>query len=320
MKRLIPVDLLPITLWDAGNKHLNLPPELSKIYNMLVDRYGLRELANARDSKKHPVGGLTQEKTNEHFAQAFDGSVARTQLAFLDPNNNMLETSNAFMIYLAGGNVSLTDAPCGAGAGAFALLANIAELRSQNVLPRQPLDIVLIGAELSEPARQYAQVIFNEIRPRLEVQAIFVKAFFMEWDVTDKMKNTNLIKEITIKSDGYKKHLLIIANFNGFLEKENKRGDAEKQIEELFRYVSSAKNSLAIWIEPDMNRATENLFPWLVKKAKEFWNKFVNIKLVDNLDRTPLRSSSKFWLPLSPGSSVDVRVTVMLIDLIRKRN
>ena len=319
MKRLIPSILIPISLWDEKVKLLKILPDMVDIYRILISRYNLNQLANSRDPKEPPTGGLTQEKTDEHFAQAFDGSSARVQLVLLDPKNELAEIPNDIIVILSGNKVSLTDAPCGAGAAAFALLANIAELRKNEVLPRIPLDIFMVGAEISEPARKYAQNILGELRPKLEAQAIFVDAIFREWDVTCSLSNTDLIQCVTQRAMDYNKRLLIIANFNGFLEKERKRKDAEKQIEELFRHLSSTENSMAIWIEPNMNRATKSLFPWLIKKAKEFWNRFLTIKLESKLEPTPLYSETEFRLPLSEDDKSSVRLSIIPINLIRAR-
>jgi hypothetical protein len=98
------------------------------------------------------------------------GSVARAQLALLDPKGDAPEASNTYIRSLAGDRLSLTDAPCGAGAAAFAFLANIAELRTHDVLPRQPLDIFVIGAEPSSWARAYAEEVLAEIRPLLNAR------------------------------------------------------------------------------------------------------------------------------------------------------
>jgi hypothetical protein len=319
MKRLIPSNLIPISLWDEKIKLLRIPPDMVEIYRILISRNNLNQLANSRNPKNPPTGGLTQEKTDEHFAQAFDGSSARAQLALLDPKNELAEISNDIIVILSGNKVSLTDAPCGAGAAAFALLANIAELRRNEVLPRMPLDIFMVGAEISEPARKYAQDILVELRPKLEAQAIFVEAIFREWDVTCSLSNTDLIQCVTQRVMDYNKRLLIIANFNGFLEKERKRKDAEKQIEELFRHLSSTDNSMAIWIEPNMNRATESLFPWIFKKVKEFWSRFVIIKLESKLEPMPLNTSTEFRLPLSDSNKSSVRLSIIPINLIRSR-
>ncbi|CAG0987660.1 hypothetical protein ANRL3_02552 [Anaerolineae bacterium] len=318
MKRILPPELLPTTLWDSENKILNIPPELSKVYETIIDRHDLRELANSRTKDDSPVGGLTQEETSKHFAQAFDGSVARTQLAFLDPNNDLAETSNTFISILVGNKLSLTDAPCGAGAAAFAILANIAELRRQDVLPRIPLNVVLVGAEISEPAREYAKEILDKLRPSLEAQAIFVDAEFIEWDVTCSLSNTDLIQCFTRKASEQDKRLLLVANFNGFLEREGKRKAAEKQLEELFRHMSNTKNSLAIWIEPQMKSASKALLPWLIKKIQDSWNRFVK-KIGDDPASDSLSTNTKFRHPLKPDTTYNVRLVIVAADLIRTK-
>ena len=75
------------------------------------------------------------------------------ELALIDPKQAATLSSNALIGSMAGNSLCLTDAPCGAGAAAFSLLSTIAELRAQGVLPRLPLKVLLVGAELSGPAR-----------------------------------------------------------------------------------------------------------------------------------------------------------------------
>jgi hypothetical protein len=217
-QRLLDPALLPASLWDGASKTLLLPPVLARAYGIVIDRHSLRALANSRDPENPPVDGSDQERTNRHLAQAFDGSVARAQLAIMDPKREVVRASNAFIQSLSGNEVCITDAPCGAGAAAFAFLATIAELRAHDVLPRQPLDIRLIGAEISQPAQAYALEILEEICPFLESQAIFVEAEFIYWDVLDWLANTDLITRMTRASSPPSKRLVVVANFNGFTE------------------------------------------------------------------------------------------------------
>lgn len=314
--RLLDPKLIPDSLWNAENSILLLPPALVKAYVSLINRHDLQELANSRDSKKPPTGGSTQEETDEHFAQAFDGSVARAQLALLDPNCDTVLSSNVYIQSLAGNKLSLTDAPCGAGAAAFSFLANIAELRAQGVLPRQPLDVYLIGAEFSDQARVYAQSLLDELCAELEKQAIFVEAEFISWDVTEPLSNTDLIKKMTLASVTHTRRLLIVANFNDFLVREKKMKVAEAQLNELFRHASG-KNSVALWIEPNMNRATSDwgLFKVLRDKLANVWRKFIQ-ELSDN-NEPVLTSSAKFQLPLKPDETATVRLAVMPLSLER---
>ncbi|MES9874193.1 MAG: hypothetical protein ABW146_13835 [Candidatus Sedimenticola sp. 6PFRAG7] len=321
-KRLINPDYLPGTLWNAVDKCLLLPPSLADAYRKLIDLHDLTELADSRDVNNPPVGGLTKEKTDEHFAQAFDGSIARTQLALLDPNSDISHVSDAFVRSMAGNSLAIIDAPAGAGAAALAFLTVIAELRKEKILPREPLDVALISAEISEPAREYAQQLLEEVSPALEEQAVFVSASYQHWDVTDKLSNTDLVQQLNIHSAQMAESILVIANFNGFLEQEKKRKEAAPQIEELFRHASSQK-SMAIWIEPAMNRVTKSggLFTWLRKQVQEAWKKFAKEHEADNKeDDTPIvTTNSRFHLPLKLQDCANVRLAVMAIELSREK-
>ena len=176
--RLLDPGLIPATLWSRELDLLLIPPSLATSYELLIDRCHLRELSESRDANNPPVGGLSQAEVDKHFAQAFDGSAARMELALLDPNGVVTHCSDALIGSLAGGKLCLTDAPCGAGAATFAILATIAELRAQGVFPRQPLEVLMIGAELSDPARVHAASMLKELRASLEAQAIFVEKNF----------------------------------------------------------------------------------------------------------------------------------------------
>ena len=125
-ERLLRPELLPQTLWDRDASALYLPPCLAAAYKTLIARHSLKALAGQRDANNPPVGGLSQGDTDKHFAQAFDGSAARTQLAILNPHGLTTSASNSFLACLAGNTVRLVDAPCGAGAASFAFLSTVA--------------------------------------------------------------------------------------------------------------------------------------------------------------------------------------------------
>ncbi len=315
VNRLLEAEHIPSSLWDSANETLFLPASLTEAYEKLIDKYGLRNLSSERKPDDPPVGGITQKRTDQYFAQAFDGSVARAQLALLDPKCDLASTSNTCLSSIAGNRVSITDAPCGPGAAAFSFLSNIAELRAHDALPREPLDVLLIGAELSEPARKYANELFLELQPSLEKQAIFVISEFISWDVTNALSNTDLIKKMTHASNENPNQLLIVANFNSFLERPEKRKEAEPQLNELFRHASGPK-SVAIWIEPNMNRAINEggLFPWLRKKIATAWKMFAKEKTTTTAPI--LESSAQFECLLHLGAA-RVGLAVMPINLER---
>lgn len=316
--RLLSPEYIPNTLWDDASRTLLLPETLTNVYIQMINQHGLLDLAEHRDPNNPPVGGMDEARTNQHFAQAFDGSAARAQLALLDPICSLSMVSNGLIQSLSGNCVCLTDAPCGAGATTIALLTDIAEMRAQGILPRYPLEVNLIAAEISSYALKYASEIFEKIQPLLETQAIFITKSFLSWDATDSLSNTDLIKKITITSTKVTHTLLIISNFNSFLEKERKRKSAQPQIEELFRHASG-RNSLAIWIEPDMNRATQagGLFHWLGGLIRGTWHRFVRQSAMEGQQYSIAKSSARFRLPLQTDKSARVGLAVMRLDLER---
>jgi hypothetical protein len=95
--RLLDPELIPKTLWASASDTLFIAPTLAKAYETLIDRHSLRGLSQSRDPDDPPLGGLSQEHTDKHFAQAFDGSVARVELALLDPKQAANLTSNALI-------------------------------------------------------------------------------------------------------------------------------------------------------------------------------------------------------------------------------
>ncbi len=318
--RLIEPKQLPSSLWDTDDETIHISPSLALAYETVIDRYGLRELGTIRDLNDAPVGGESRERSDQHFAQQFDGSVARIQLALTDPKNAVPPMSNGIAKTLAGNRVTLTDAPCGAGAAAFALLCAIAELRASKVLPREPLDVLLLGAELSEHARAYARELFAELLPVFEGQGIFVEATFDEWDATCPISTAKLVKRINIASTTHPKILLVIANFSGFLTTSNKWRKSENQVRDLFLHGSGSAN-FAAWIEPLLKKVTgdSGLFTWIRKAINGPWQRFARESVESEVPQPVATSFAKFRLPLDPTKTARVTLAVMPINLIRSR-
>jgi hypothetical protein len=252
VSRLIRKEDLPETLWRQGDRVLILPPDLIRTWLALLDRHNLRALAMQRDGTGGCIGGISREATNKHLAWRFTGSTARVQLAMLDPESHMPNVADAFAQIFSGGRVALADLPCGSGAAAITILTVLAELRRQSRVPREPLDVTIIGGEISADARGYASEGLDEIREALEAQAISVQSVLLPWDVCNDISNTDLIRQLTIHCNGCSARMLVLANFSGFLQHEGKWNDAQPQFDELFRH-SRAQRSSVVWIEPHMN-------------------------------------------------------------------
>lgn len=308
---------IPPTLYDGVADALTLPAALRRAYEKVLEDRGLLALAKNRPPRTSSTGGRSKEQSELHFAHAFDGSVARAQLAVLDPKSQVTRVSNAFLEALSGNSLCLVDVPCGAGAASLAFLACVAELRQSGVIPRMPLDVQLIGGEVSEHARELAAALFTELEPTLKRQAIVVRRTFMHWDVLNKLVNTDLIGCVLRNSQEPCKRLVVVANFNAFLEKERKRKEALPQLEELFRH-SSGRGHVVVWLEPQMNTSVKagGLLPAIVAAAKLLWRPFAKVQSSAEGGEI-LLADSAFRPAVAAGELAAVHLAVIRLDLER---
>jgi hypothetical protein len=303
---------IPNSLSDGES--LQIAPLLASAYLESLKANGLHAMASAARPNPAPVGGLTKQATDEHFAHAFGGSAARAQLALLDPLGEVPTTADTLRQFLSGGSLCIADVPGGAGATALSLLCSIAELRARGVLPRQPLSVKLLWGEISSPALDYATDLISRVNVNLAEQAIFVEYECFKWDVLCELSNAELVEKIVVEKIKSSQVLIIISNFNGFLESGGKKDKAYPQLGELFKYGSGKLNA-AIWIEPDMNAAKEKLFPFIMKKL---------LKLILFAKPTAVGSGHeithyKFTIPIRPPNTANVRLCVMPIELVKGR-
>ncbi|WP_343762040.1 hypothetical protein [Sphingomonas molluscorum] len=278
-----------------------------------LKKHSLLETAAGARPDPAPVGGLSQEATDEHYAHQFDGSVARAQLALLDPKGEVATTSNTLLQFFSGGTLCFIDVPSGAGAAALAIISSIAELRAQGVLPRQPLYVELLQGEISAPARSYADELMHQVSRAAAEQAIFVKWSCFSWDVLCEVSNASLVEKIVLAKQNSLQTLLLISNFNGFLEQSKKKKEAQPQISELFKY-SSGKMNAAVWIEPQMSAAKLGLFPFLMEKVLSKLPAFAKSVLGGSGNE---ETSFAFAPPMKMEKSVIVRLCVMPVELVK---
>jgi hypothetical protein len=270
MEKFIESHEIPSSLWDKSKKILTLPSELIRCWTSMLDVRNLLEDAT-KTVCTGSIGGIDEKATHKHYSFNFNGSSARFQLAFLDPNDDLQRISNAFTISLAGNNVFIADIPSGTGAASLSLLCNIAQLRQEKVMPTQPLEVIILAGELSEFAIKIFEESIEKIDEYLRLNEITVKLHTLIWDVTDKDYTSRLIKEITLKSQFSTTKLLLLANFTGFLSNSEKWKLAVPQFDELFRHYSGPSTT-AIWLEPGTKKASSflnQLTNWFQKTLKK---------------------------------------------------
>lgn len=278
MSRLIPKDLIPTTLWDDKSSTLHLPPQLVSGWKFLLEKYGLLDKAKTQAPEGFE-GGMNKEDTDNHFAWRFGGSSSRVMLSMLDPKQSLHRISDAFTQFFSGNKVFLADLPCGSGAASISILSVYCELRKQGLVPREPLDVTIIGGEISKFAQIYANEGLTCLIKDLEEQAINIEFEITDWDVCDPFLNAQLINRLTLRSQGCAAKVLVLANFSGFLQRNNKWDMAKKQIDELFRF-NLGDSSVALWIEPNKNNVT-NSGGFIFRLIEWFKGKFASIHSSD---------------------------------------
>lgn len=321
MKRLIPKKMIPDSLWNSEDSILHLPPQLISSWTMLLDKYGLRDKAMERAPEGFE-GGMSKEDTDNHLSWRFTGSSARVMLPMLDPLEDLYEISDVFARIFSGNKVFLADLPCGSGAASMSILSVLCELRKQSRLPRMPLDIVIVGGEISKYAQNYAREALKSLVTELEEQAITIEFEIMDWDVCDPFSNTDLTKHLTLKSQDCTTRLLILANFSGFLQGSGKWKEANRQFEELFRH-SREENSIALWIEPNMNAVTNaqgGFMPRLIQWFKRKFSSLIAEKDKVESQNNYTESSVRVKHPLNEGTFRTTLVVVRFDLPLRRKS
>jgi hypothetical protein len=302
MGRLIPKEMIPPSLWNSEDFILHLPPQLIESWVMLLDENGLRDKAMDRAPEGFE-GGISKEETDNHLAWRFTGSSARVMLPMLDPNQDLAEIPDTFARIFSGNKVFLADLPCGSGAASLSILSVLCELRRQKRLPRMPQEIVIVGGEISTYAQKYANEALEYLKPALEAQAISINFEVIGWDVCDPFSNSDLVKHLTLTSQGCGAKLLILANFSGFLQREGKWKEAQQQLAELFRH-SREEKSFVIWIEPRKNDVVREggFMPRVIAWFKNLFSTFTQIWNEGEELKNYATTSVKVKHPLTEGA------------------
>lgn len=318
LQRLIPSSELPDSLWNRDTKCLQLPPNLVSTWIQLLEAEGLLEKAK-QPSLTSPVGGGSKAETDEHLTWRFTGSAARVQLAVLDPLDKLDLVADAFAMTFSGGKVFLADLPCGSGAAVLTILCTIAELRRTKLIPRNPLHLTILGGEYSEFARAYADKAISHLIQSLEIEGIFVEAEILPWDARDKYSNTDLIKQLTLRSNGCAARMLVLANFSEFLQNSGQWKSTQPQFDALFLH-SRDKNSCAIWIEPLTNTVTNpegGFFDRLLTWFKKQFGLLKQTMVFDGDAQQPIYgiSDASVQHPLQPEHSFKAQLAIVRFDL-----
>ncbi len=308
--RLLPPSSIPTSLWTAARTLLRLPGALSATYVAEIHARGLLGKALAVEPDTGPVGGLSVEETELHFATRFSGSSGRAMLALLDPMSELGSASDRITGALAGGKVALLDVPCGTGAGAASLLTTIAALREQDVLPPHPLEICVVGGDKSEHARRIASSVWSRLSPVLATQGITLSHEVVDWDVKDAESTTNLISRWVAVGHDARLHFVLASNFSGFLGHGKNLKEAQGQLDQIFQWAG-VKAAQIVWIEPQTNSA-ESLLGRLIEGVKARVKRLLPVLGDDQLKRYAATQCT-LQNPLNGSKTFAVRLSLMML-------
>lgn len=271
MERFVCESDIPDTLWNKAKQTLFLPAPLIDRWKTILKANNLF-LKASTDAPESFVGGMSKEDTDNHFAWRFNGSCARIILSLLDPKNELSLISDVYAKFFSGNKLFIVDLPSGSGAASAALLTTISELRKQNILPREPLYVTIVGGEISTYAQEYAKSLLISLQSEFNDQAIWIDFKFLDWDVCNPISNSDLVRKLTLIGQDCNSRLIILANFSDFLHKQNKWDKAKAQLAEIFRH-SRDNSSVAIWIEPSRNEVKQGFFKRISTLFSNIWGR-----------------------------------------------
>jgi hypothetical protein len=309
--RFIKRNNLPSSLWCDESEHILLPDKLVELWKGLLTENDLMELAKQKAPEGFE-GGMSKEDTDKHLAWRYNGSCARVILSLLDPNDKLSEVSDAYASTFAGNKVFVADLPSGSGAAVVSILCTLFELRKNNVLPRHPIEITIIAAEISETAREYLHKQLVSLEELLQEQSIWFEFEILEWDAMNKISTVDLIKRMTILSQGCNARLLMLTNFSGFLENSGNWKRAKPQFDDIFLH-SRDSLSTSIWIEPQRKTVARFFFKaitWLKSSFKDLLGQQADVDEASWYAQTEIKCKQ----PIK-DRDFTVRLTVMRFDL-----
>ncbi len=210
------------------------------------------------------AGGKDTEEPIWHFTHRFKSSAVRVGFVALNPNGTFEPLSTELASCLLDGSVAILDIPCGSGGGLFGLLSTFAELRSEGAVPRLPLEIRLLAADISADGRALHQAMLLRLQPFLDAHGIRVDCEYMEWDVSKLTSTTALVDRWLALAPASEEYLVFISAFSAFAV-EN-----QETTKEAIRNIAARlhnKPFVLAWVEPILGKK---------EKSKNKYRQFIS--------------------------------------------
>jgi hypothetical protein len=206
---------IPNSLWQSDK--LLIPKSLANALRDELQGRGLYEEACTEDKPDSELfGGKDAEAALPHFIHRFKSSAARVEFVALDPNGTFEPLATDLFACLLDGSVAILDIPCGSGGGLLGLLLTLVELRQYAAIPRLPLEIRLMAADISPEARGIHEAMLRRVQGELAESGVSVTWEYMQWDASDPFSTTALMDRWLEFAPASEEYLVFISAFSGF--------------------------------------------------------------------------------------------------------
>lgn len=241
-------DPMPHSVWIDSRLHM--PPRVVADYADELKAVGRYEDACGQ-TPRDVIGGVDEEATLDHFAWRFGASCVRTEYLMLDPRGVLAPVSTDILSCLSEGRVAVLDIPCGASPGILGFLGLVAELRIHGCLPKQPLEVMITGGDISDAARRLYDNMMQKSQPWLANEGIRIRWNTFSWDARQEPSTAALVDNWFHAAPDFDEYLVLTAAFSG------EAANNFEMYDRSFSHIASRlynKCGTIIWLEPKSNK------------------------------------------------------------------
>jgi len=249
---------LPASIWQEECVHL-WPQLLVALRDELTACGRIEEASGPNINEREIQKGTLPEVSLKHFTHRFKTSAARLEYVMLDPRSTFNRASKQLKRSLYDGISVMLDVPCGSGGGLYGLLASLAAMREDGDLPRLPLDIQVLAADICPKAMDIHQRILGRLQPQLAETGIRVLCRYEHWDVNNRLSTTKLMKRFMELYPGAEDTVILVSAFSEFASQGNENTERVMEaVSDIIKATYDRSPALA-WVEPLTKDATSFL-------------------------------------------------------------